>query len=211
MATKSPYTTEKIERVLAVLKSAPSSRNSLPPFSLAGEDVKRDLDRMAFIYFLARLKSTVENQSRSAANEEKLWKKARRKMNKVIDVFDEVADEFDEDGKALPYPPAVALMDDIRKFEEEAKSRKAPHGGNKRKQARETLLRGVKSIIIGNAFGTGANLPYNNNHRSGEIQGSLPDLLEAVLRPLGFKESPEALVTAYKRANKGTKSVKFSA
>ena len=164
------------------------------------DELCKALDYMLLIAGLVETKISISRTDPTIETHKKLWEKAEKHMNSIMKIFDE---NFYDAG----YPNTPEFYQSSMIVLKYLKDNKNIEHNNMPKKyqrdpivVRKAILRSIHFRIIEAALGEGETLSYNNNDICGSPQGPLYELLEAIMRPLGYKEKRGALFTAFREA-----------
>ncbi len=157
------------------------------------DELCKALDYMLLISGLTEGGITISRTDPTIEKDMKLWAKAEKHMKSIMKIFDE---NFYEAG----YPNTPEFYQSsmiVLKYLKDNKDIEHNRMPNKYQRdpivVRKSILRSIHFRIIEAALGEGARLTYYNDTQHGDLY----DLLEAVLRPLGYEETKGALFQAY--------------
>ncbi len=157
------------------------------------DELCKALDYMLLISGLTEGGIAISRTDPTIEKDMKLWAKAEKHMNSIMKIFDE--NFYDRGYRNIPefYQSSIIVLKCLKDNKDLELSRMPKKYQQDDIEIRKSILRSIHSQIIEAALGEGARLTYNNDYQNGPLY----DLLEAVLRPLGYKETKRALVAAY--------------
>jgi hypothetical protein len=159
------------------------------------DELCKALDYMLFISRFTEGGIAMSRTEPTPETHKKLWAKAEKHMNSIMKIFDE--NFYDAGYPNTPefYQSSMIVLKYLKDNKDIEHNNMPKKYQRDDKEIRKSILRSIRFRIIEAALGEGTSLTYNNDYQNGPLY----DLLEAVLRPLGYEEKTRALVAAYNK------------